>query len=194
MFTSFILLNCLCLASPSETEATCRCEMWRQQIMCTDWPHTVKQPSVHSTQSESSPAATNTPPILTPTHVPRFRHLLVIIKHNNGFYKSHFASLVVWIIQPQSGREGRWDRAAALVRWASHLRWQATDEAFCLNYLFDFAQLFHNCHIVFFYPLCFNPPSSFTPVFPSTPIAHTRAHTQTVRFISSGVNYGCTSC
>lgn len=43
---------------------------------------------------------------------PCFHHVLVIIKHNNGFYKSQFASLVMWIIQPERGSEEEGGRAA----------------------------------------------------------------------------------
>ena len=118
------------------------------------------------------------------SHNPCLRHVLVIIKHNNGFYKSAFASLVTWIIQPKREKKSEEGRGGLLqsgrpYTWDGR-RWGILSELFIWFY-----SSFYICHIVF---------SPF-----STPHPHTHTHThtetlQTVTFISSSVNYGCTSC
>lgn len=122
---------------------------------------------------------------------PCFRHVLVIIKHNNGFYQSQFASLVQWIIQPERKSDDERGSGAALEsggpytwdgrRQMRHFVW------IIYLILLNFLQL----------PHCPPPPLFFPPTPSAAPINHhnTSTHTlQTVTFISSGVNYGCTSC
>lgn len=110
-------------------------------------------------------------------------HVLVIVKHNNGFYKSQFTSLVMWIIQPEWQREGE---SAAPLRWVLYLRWQATEDGI-LSELF------------IWFPSTFSQAFLYSPSF-STSItyswsAHTHTHTmQTVTFIPSGINYDSSSC
>lgn len=116
-------------------------------------------------------------PSITPpaTHDPCFRHVLVIIKHNNGFYKSPFASLVMWIIQPKREREGE-ECCSSQVGLAPEMagdRWGILSELFIL-----FSSTFYNCHIVFFFTLLF-PPTPSASVFPLLTPNHTHTYTHT---------------
>lgn len=90
-----------------------------------------------------------------------FLHVLVIVKHNNGFYKSQFTSLVMWIIQPEWQREGE---SAAPLRWVLHLRWEATEDGI-LSELFI-------C-----FPSTFSHPFLYSPSLSTVPPSHTGVHT-----------------
>lgn len=92
-----------------------------------------------------------------------FLHVLVIVKHNNGFYKSQFTSLVMWIIQPEWQREGE---SAAPLRWVLHLRWEVTEDGI-LSELFI-------C-----FPSTFSHPYLYSFSLSTVPPSHTGAHTHT---------------
>jgi len=110
---------------------------------------------------------------------PCFRHVLVIIKHNNGFYKSLLASLVTWIIQPKRERWGREREHHSSQVGPRTWRWQTTDEAFWSQLFIWFSatfSFFYNCHSVFFFlhtplPLLLFPPFTLPP-----PHTHTHTH------------------
>lgn len=72
------------------------------------WSNSVK-PNRKEWASADTETRSSSPAVISPFGLGWslcFLHVLVIVKHNNGFYKSQFTSLVMWIIQPEWQREG----------------------------------------------------------------------------------------
>lgn len=141
------------------------------------------------------PPRTHPHPPHTHLQPPCFRHVLVIIKHNNGFYKSPSASLLLWIIQPKSERwrRGREEERRSIQVGPRTWRWQATDEAFGSELLMLFPSTFFFFFLHLPHCFCF----FFTHHFRFPPDHGPHTHTWSripARYISSAVNYGCTSC
>ena len=178
VFSLFSILSAvLCFESPSQTGSTCRCEMLRQLMNMHRLALTLQSSFLTFIRPFGSvwKASPNTPS----THNPCFRHVLVIIKHNNGFYKSPFASLVTWIIQLKRERTG--GRGARLQQSGGPCTWDGRRQMrhfvwIIYLILFNFLQLPH----CFFFPLLFFPTHPFLLLcFSPQPPSHTHSHTHT---------------
>ena len=98
---------------------------WKYWLNISVWNNNVK-PSRGEWTSANNETRSSSPAVVSPFGSGLcFLHVLVIVKHNNGFYKLQFTSLVIWIIQREWQREGE---SAAQLRWVLHLRWQATED------------------------------------------------------------------